>query len=116
LGGRHWHTLFVEEALHDTAYFGADAVFGNRRSSLQVEHTDELTVNLGLQLEIAVSTAGSDGQRAAACRQGSVGSQVFSLVAPDWGSRLDYIAWKRPTSRPRRRLADRTSTLDAGKP
>ena len=66
LGGGHGHALFVEQALHHAADLGADAVLGNRRGALQIEHADELAVDLRFQLEIAVGAARGDGQGAAA--------------------------------------------------
>ena len=57
LGGGHGHALFVEQALDDAADLGAHAVLGDRRDALQVEHADELAVDLRLQLEVAVRRA-----------------------------------------------------------
>src|ERR1035437_2425787 len=83
LGGRHGHALFVEQAFHDAADLGADAVLGDGRGALQVEHADELAVDLRFEFEVAVGAAGGDGQSAATRRQGSIGSHLFSLeVAP----------------------------------
>ena len=79
LGGGHGDALFVEQALHHAADLGADAVLGNGRNALQIEHADQLAMDLRFQLEIAVGAARGDGQGAAARRQGSIGSQVFSL-------------------------------------
>ena len=79
LGGGHGDALFVEQALHDAADFGADAVLGNGGDALQVEHADQLAMDLRFQLEVAVGAAVGDGQSAAARGQGSIGSQVFSL-------------------------------------
>ena len=84
LGGGHGDALFVQQALHHAADLGANAVLGDGRRALQVEHADELAVDLRFQLEVAVGAAGGDRQSAATRRQGSIGSHLFSLeVAPD---------------------------------
>ena len=79
LGGGHRHALFVEQALHHAADLGAHAVLGDRGDALQIQHADQLAMDLRFQLEVAVGAARGDGQGAAARRQGSIGSQVFSL-------------------------------------
>ncbi len=61
LGGGHGDALFVEQALHDAADLGAHAVLGNGRDALQIQHADELAVDLRLQLEVAVGAAIGDG-------------------------------------------------------
>ena len=68
LGGGHGHALFVEQALHHAADLGADAVLRDRGDALQVQHADQLAVDLRLQLEIAVGGAVRDGGARAARR------------------------------------------------
>ena len=61
LGGGHGDALFVEQALHDAADLGAHAVLGDGGDALQIEHADELAMNLRFQLEVAVGAAIGDG-------------------------------------------------------
>ncbi len=61
LGGGHGDALFFEQALHDAADFGANAVLGNGGDAIQIQHADELAVDLRLELEIAVGAALGDG-------------------------------------------------------
>ena len=79
LGRGHGHALFVEQALHHAADLGADAVLGQRRDALQVEHADQLAVDLRLQLEIAVGAAGGHGRCRSARGQGAIRSHLVSL-------------------------------------
>src|ERR1022692_1983896 len=51
LGGGHGDALFVEQAFHNPPDLGADAVLGDGGSAFQVEHADELAVDLRFRSE-----------------------------------------------------------------
>ena len=54
LGRGHGHALVHQQALDDAADLGTHAVLGNRRDAFQVQHADQLAMNLALQLEDSV--------------------------------------------------------------
>ena len=66
LGRGHGHALFVEQALHHAADFGAHPVFGDGRNVVRVQHTDQLAMDLRFQLEVAVGAARGHRWRPAA--------------------------------------------------
>src|ERR1019366_10426667 len=61
------------------ADLGADPVFGDGRDAVQVEHTDQLALNLRLQLEIAIGASRGHGRSRSAHRQGAIRSHWVSL-------------------------------------
>jgi hypothetical protein len=60
-GGGHGNAFVFEEAFDDAADFGADAILGQGGDFFEVEDADELFMDFGLELEIAVGGAYGSG-------------------------------------------------------
>ncbi len=82
LGRGHGHALVVEQALDHAADFGAQAVLRERGDALQVEHADQLAVDLALELECAI--AGARRQRA--------GGGALARLRTKFGSQMDSFS------------------------
>jgi hypothetical protein len=74
LRGSHRHALFIEQAFDHAADFRAHAVLGDGGDAVQVEHADQLAMDLRLQLEVAIRAAGGHGRRPAAMGYRTIGS------------------------------------------
>ena len=78
LGRGHRHALVFEQTLDHAADFGAQAILGNGGNAFEVQHADQLAVNLALQLKGAVGGAHRSGiQRRARNGRTKIGSQVL---------------------------------------
>ena len=76
LGRGHGHALVFEQALHHAADFGAHAVLGERGDALQIQHADQLAVDLRLEFEIAVGWP----------RRHDSTRRRWTIVSPQYGS------------------------------
>ena len=73
LGGGHGDALVFEQALDHAADLGAHAVLRDGGDAVEVQHADELAVDLRFQLEIAVGGAGGHGRSGTALGRPEVG-------------------------------------------